>query len=140
MQSTRGDIMKALVVEDDAVSRRLMHGILSPHCDCHTATDGKEAVEAFRSAWEKNAPFDLICMDIMMPNMDGHEALVQMRNIEKDLNTPPERLAKVIMTTALGDPQNMVRALYDEGAATYMVKPVKKGRLLEEVERMGLLG
>lgn len=131
--------MKALVVEDDAVSRKLMQTILSPHCDCHTAVDGKEAVEAFRSAWENDAPFDLICMDIMMPNMDGHEALTEIRSIENGLGTPPERRAKVIMTTALGDPQSVVRALYKEGAATYIVKPVGRDRLLEEVQRMGLL-
>jgi two-component system, chemotaxis family, chemotaxis protein CheY len=131
--------MKALVVEDDAVSRRLLQSILSPRCDCHTAADGQEAVEAFKSALDEDAPFDLICMDIMMPNMDGHEALTRIRSIEKDRGTPPEKLTKVIMTTALSDPQNVVKALYREGAATYIVKPVEKDRLLEELRRMGLL-
>lgn len=131
--------MKALVVEDDAVSRKLLQSILSPHCDCHTAVDGQEAVEAFRSALDEDAPFDLICMDIMMPNMDGHEALTRIRSIEKDRDTPPEKLTKVIMTTALSDPQNVVKALYRGGAATYIVKPVEKDRLLEELRRMGLL-
>jgi two-component system, chemotaxis family, chemotaxis protein CheY len=131
--------MKALVVEDDAVSRKLLQSILSPHCDCHGAVDGQEAVDAFRSALDEDAPFDLICMDIMMPNMDGHEALTRIRSIEKDRGTPPEKLTKVIMTTALSDPQNVVKALYREGAATYIVKPVEKDRLLEELRRMGLL-
>ncbi len=92
-----------------------MQNILSPYGDCHAVADGEEAIEAFRSAWEKDAPFDLICMDIMMPNMDGHEALARMRGIEKDRGTPPEKEAKVIMTTALNDPQNVVQAL-TEGA------------------------
>lgn len=131
--------MKALIVEDDVVSRKLMESILSPFGDCHVAADGEKAVEAFRSAWEKGAPFDLICLDIMMPNMDGHEALARIRDIEKDLGAPPEKEAKVIMTTALGDPHNVVRALYRGGAASYIVKPVEKDRLLEEVGRMGLL-
>ena len=131
--------MKALIVEDDAVSRKLMQSILSPYGDCQTAADGEEALEAFRSAWEKGAPFDLICMDIMMPNMDGHEALERMRAIEKDRGTPSGKEAKVIMTTALSDPQNVVRALYREGAASYIVKPIEKDRLLEEVQRMGFL-
>jgi two-component system chemotaxis response regulator CheY len=132
--------MKALIVEDDAISRKLMQSMLSPYGDCHTVADGEEAVEAFRSAWEKDAPFDLICMDIIMPTMDGHEALARIRGIEKDRETPPAKKAKVIVTTALYDPYNVVQALYRGGAASYIMKPVEKDKLLEEVRRMGLLG
>lgn len=132
--------MKALIVEDDAVSLKLMQSILSPYGDCDTATDGEKAVESFRSACMQNLPFDLICMDIMMPGMDGHEALARIRDIEKEMGTPPEKAVKVIMTSALSDPRNIVQALYREGVSSYIVKPVEKSRLLKEVERMGLLG
>lgn len=131
--------MKALIVEDDAVSRKVMQGILSQYCECHTAEDGGKAVEAFSSAWDKDDPFDVVCMDIMMPNMDGHEALARIRSIERDRGTPPERVVKVIVTTSVDDPHNVVRALYRGGATAYIVKPVEKDRLLEEMERIGLV-
>jgi two-component system, chemotaxis family, chemotaxis protein CheY len=131
--------MKVLIAEDDFTSRKLLQSILSVYGTCHVAIDGREAVDAFRTAWEENAPFDLVCMDIMMPNMDGHEALEQIRIIERERGVPPEREIKAIMTTALGDPHNVVKALYRESAAAYLVKPIGKQKLLEEVRRMGLI-
>ena len=67
--------MKTLIVEDEPTSRLLLQAILSGYGDCDIATDGEEAVEAFRSALEQGVPYNLVCMDIMMPKLDGHEAL-----------------------------------------------------------------
>ncbi|MFW6242306.1 MAG: response regulator, partial [Thermodesulfobacteriota bacterium] len=71
--------MKILVVEDDFISRRILKEILTEHGDCDVVVDGDEAVQAFRLAREEGAPYQLICMDIMMPNKDGHEALQEIR-------------------------------------------------------------
>ncbi len=131
--------MKTLIVEDEPTSRLLLQAILSGYGDCDIATDGEEAVEAFRSAFEQGVPYDLVCMDIMMPKLDGHEALAKIRNIEKEGNVPAEGTAKVIMTTALGDPKNIVKALYGEGAGSYLVKPIGKQKLLEELRCMSLI-
>jgi two-component system, chemotaxis family, chemotaxis protein CheY len=132
--------MKVLIAEDDFTSRKLLQNILSPYGVCDIAVDGKEAVEAWRVAWDEGVPYDLICMDIMMPNMDGHEALTTIRELEREKKVPSSREVKVIMTTALGDPKNVVQALYKEGALVYLVKPIGKQKLLEEVKRMGLIG
>ena len=45
--------------------------------------DGMEAVDAFMMALEEGNPYDLVCLDIMMPVMDGYQALVGIRNLEK---------------------------------------------------------
>ena len=131
--------MKTLIVEDEPTSRLLLQAILSGYGDCDIATDGEEAVEAFRSAFERGVPYDLVCMDIMMPKLDGHEALAKIRSIEKEGNVPVQEAVKVIMTTALGDPKNVVKALYGEGAGSYLVKPIGKQKLLEELRCMGLI-
>ena len=131
--------MKALIVEDDATSRKLLQSILSPYGICHLAVDGEEGITAFRTALEKGEPYDLVCMDIMMPKMDGHEALAAMRDIEKELEIGGDKEIRAIMTTALGDPKNVVKALYREGATAYLVKPIAKKKLLEEIKRMGLI-
>ncbi len=131
--------MKTLIVEDEPTSRLLLQAILSGYGDCDIATDGEEAVEAFRSAFERGVAYDLVCMDIMMPKLDGHEALAKIRSIEKEGNVPAEGSCKVIMTTALGDPKNVVKALYGGGAGSYLVKPIGKRKLLEELRCMSLI-
>jgi two-component system, chemotaxis family, chemotaxis protein CheY len=131
--------MKVLIVEDDFTSRKLVQSILSGYGTCDIATDGTEAVEAFVAARNEGAPYNLICMDIMMPKMDGHEALARIKDIEKEKGVSHDKEVKVIMTTALGDPKNVFQALYKEKAVTYLVKPITKQRLLDEVRTLGLL-
>ncbi len=77
--------MKCLIVEDDFISRRILRELLGMYFDCEIAVDGEEAVTAFRLAHDSKSPYDLICMDIMMPKMDGHEALRLIRQLEKEL-------------------------------------------------------
>jgi len=74
-----------------------------------------------------------------MPKLDGHETLAKIRSIEKEGNVPVQEAVKVIMTTALGDPKNVVKALYGEGAGSYLVKPIGKQKLLEELHCMSLI-
>ena len=75
--------MKTLIVEDDFTSRLFLQTFLSRYGECHIAVNGREAVEAFRMAADNGSPYDLICMDIMMPEMDGQEAVKQIRALEE---------------------------------------------------------
>jgi len=131
--------MKVLVVEDDFVSRKLLQKLLGHYGECDIAVNGKEAVEAFKLSLEGDSPYDLICMDIMMPGMDGQQALLEIREVEKSKGIPETGWVKVIMTTALDDPRNVVDALHKGGAASYIAKPIDKVKLLDEVRKMGLL-
>ncbi len=132
--------MKVLIVEDDFTSRKLLQKFLSPYGDCDIAVDGEEAIEAYKMSWVKNEPYDLICMDIMMPNVDGHEALMKIREIEKEMDIKGPGEVKVIMTTALDDPKTVVKAFYEGGATSYIVKPIRKQTLFEEMRKLGLIG
>ncbi len=131
--------MRILIVEDDFVSRRILETLLTPYGQCHTAVDGEEAVRSFRMAHEESAPYDLICLDIMMPNMDGQEALKQIRGIEKDIGLKSPEEVKVVMVTALDDPKSVVEAYYRGGATSYIVKPIEKDKLLDEIRAFGLI-
>lgn len=131
--------MRALIVEDDFVSRRIMHKYLSIYGECDIAVDGQEAVDAFKLAWEQSNPYDLICMDIMMPNLNGQDALRCIRDLEKQLNVGAKEV-KVIMTTALNDKKQVMEAFYEGGASSYFVKPIQRDKFMAELHTLGLIG
>lgn len=130
--------MKTLIVEDDFTSRRLLQKILSPYGSCDIAVDGQEAMEAFRLALEENQPYDLICLDIMMPKMDGQEVLREIRKIEAEKSIHGLSGVKIIMTTALGDKGDIMKA-FKEQCEAYQVKPIDRKKLLKEIRNLGLL-
>ncbi len=131
--------MRVLIVEDDFISRRILQKFLSEYGECDIAVDGGEAYDAFMMAWQESRPYDLICMDIMMPNIDGFQALKKIRETEKEMEVKELHGVKVIMTTALDDPHSVFKAFYKGGAASYLIKPVTKQKLVEEVRSLGLL-
>lgn len=131
--------MKTLIAEDDSTSRKLLRNILLAYGSCDIAVDGEEAVEAVRKSLGENYPYDLVCLDVMMPKLDGYAALLKIREMEKEKGIPAKKEVKVIMTTALDDPKNVMQALYKGGATVYLVKPIIKKNLLEELLKLGLI-
>ena len=130
--------MKTLIVEDDKTSHLLLKEILKPFGPSQSAGNGREAVEALRAALESGEPFDLVCLDIMMPEMDGQEAVKQIRALEEAKGILPARCAKIVMTTALGDHKNILAA-FKHLCDAYVVKPIEKSKLLSELRRLRLI-
>lgn len=130
--------MKCLIVEDDVVSNKILNTFLKYFGECIAVFDGDEAVEAYQNALQENKPFHLICMDIMMPNMDGRQALAQIREIEKQHGMEEEDKAKVIMTTCL-DEEEDIRQAFQNGCNAYMVKPIYQQSLMQQMEKLGIL-
>jgi two-component system chemotaxis response regulator CheY len=131
--------MYSLIVEDDFISRKILQKILSRYGECDVATNGLEAIRAFKLAWDQSRPYDLICMDIMMPILDGQMALREIRQLETDFGVESDRAVKVIMTTALNDKKEIVEAFYKGGASSYFVKPFEVDELLKELKMLGLV-
>ena len=130
--------MKTLIVEDDFTSRLLLQELLQGYGPTHSAVNGREAVTAFRQAMETGQPYNLICLDIMMPEMDGQTALRQMRQQEEDNNIFSSDGAKVIMTTALDHPKDVIAAFAGLCDA-YLVKPIDRAKLLATLRSMQLI-
>src|SRR5690625_3789671 len=100
---------KILVVDDEERIRRLLRMYLErEEFNIEEAEDGKEALEL-----AKNNDYDLIILDIMMPEMDGIEVCEELR---KEKSTP------IIMLTAKGEESNRVQG-FEVGADDYIVKP-----------------
>ncbi len=130
--------MNVLIVDDDYGSRHLLLINLSPYAKCDTAQTGMEAVYMFRTAlWTKDA-YDLICLDIDMPIMDGHTALEKIRDIEKEEKISPRNYVKVIMTTGDEDPHNIAKSMRLK-ADKYIKKPIRKKKLLAMIQSMNLI-
>lgn len=131
--------MRFLIVEDDFTSRKFLQNMLAPFGECDIAVNGVEAVEAFKTALDSNVSYDLVCLDIMMPEMDGHEALRAMRSIERERAIAPAQEVPVVMTTALDDPKNVVEAYYKGGATSYVPKPIDRQLFLQLLRNLGVL-
>lgn len=130
--------MKILLAEDDFVTRKFMTNFLSKYGECDVTVDGMEAVDAFMMALEEEAPYDLVCLDIMMPVMDGYQALMGIRNLEKDHGISLEDGAKVIMTTALNDEKN-VKMAFELGCTIYSGKPIDQEKFEQALKKIGLI-
>ncbi|MGD8400749.1 MAG: response regulator [Bacillota bacterium] len=129
--------MKILIVEDDPASRKFLNKFLSAYGDCDLTLDGEEAVDAVKLAWEEKTPYDLICLDIMMPNMDGYQALRLIRQLEKEQGISGEQRVKIIMTTALNQIANVFEA-FDAGCEAYAAKPIDTAKFIEVMRKLGL--
>lgn len=129
--------MKILISDDDFVCRTLLQEIFQKYGTCHATSDGKEAVTAFENMLNTDEPYDLVCLDIMMPEMDGHQALQQIRKIEQENGIGGSDIVKVIMTTALDDAKNIMNAFIKGSCEGYLTKPIDYEQLEKELARLG---
>ena len=129
--------MKILIVEDDLVSRLVMQEFLADFGVAHVAVNGREAVDGVRASLKTNQHYDLICMDIMMPDVDGHQALKEIRALEARGIFSTDG-AKILMITALDDLQNKIDA-FSSLCDGYLTKPIHKEQLLDELRGFKLI-
>ncbi|MFL0248054.1 response regulator [Candidatus Clostridium stratigraminis] len=130
--------MKILIAEDDYASRRYINKLLSKYGHCDLTLDGMETLDAFMIALDEEKPYDLICLDIMMPKVDGTHALKAIREIEKQRGIEDEKRVKVIMTTALND-IDVVKKSFDFGCEAYAAKPINEEKLIEVMLKLDLI-
>jgi two-component system, chemotaxis family, chemotaxis protein CheY len=129
--------MKTLIVEDDFTSRLLLQELLKDYGPSHVAVNGREAVKAVHFAQAAKEPYDLICMDIMMPELNGQEALKEIRAMEEAKGILPSGGARIVMTTAMSDMKSVSTA-YSNLCDAYLVKPIRKVQLLETLRKLRL--
>lgn len=131
--------MRALIVDDDFYSRVMLHDMLRPVAECHIAVNGEEAIGAFQKALDDGRRYDLVCMDLVMPQMDGQQALQELRAIEDSLGFSEEERTKVVVVSMVEDSKETNDAFFLGGADSFLVKPIDEARLMAELRNMGLV-
>lgn len=129
--------MKILIVEDDFSSQQLLNRYLQTQGETVIAEDGEKGLDAFQKAFEAHQPFDLICLDIMLPRLDGQQVLKGLRAFEEARGIGGLAGCKVIMLTALRDADNVMQAFRSQ-CEVYLPKPISKERLYREIQALGL--
>lgn len=129
--------MRALIVDDVEMNRELLGVFLDGRAVTVAADSGEEAVRLVEEALRTDNYFDLICMDISLPGISGHQALKAIRDME---NADGRARATVFMVTASSSPDDMFDALLQGGCDDYLTKPLMKQHFLDLLDKHGLAG
>lgn len=130
--------MKILVVEDDAVSSKVMSAMLGQIGTVVAVATGKDALGRYADALAEGAPFHLVCLDLGLPDGSGMDVLQALRALESSFGMLPGQGGKILMVTAESDRSVAMKAFRQE-ADGYLVKPVKRAEILERLTGLGLL-
>lgn len=128
--------MHSLIVDDVRANCRALEALLAPYGACEIAHNGRDAIDLFQSAWKSEEPYDLICLDLVMPDIDGLQALAVLRKIEKSMNLVDGERAKILVITSKDESRPQAE---NAGCDGYLQKPLNRNDLLEFLEESGLL-
>lgn len=127
--------MRSLIVDDDDMGRMMLATLLEEYGPCDHAVHGQQALELFDRAAADGSPYDLICLDIVMPVMDGTETLRQIR--ERDQNRGQR--TTVFMISACHTPQDIENAFFEGDCDDYIVKPFRREAVTQMLSRYSLI-
>lgn len=131
-------MVKCLVVDDDELGRELIIHYLDGVAECDMASNGALAVEMFRDAFELGNPYGLMILDIVMPEMDGHTAAKEIRQIEKEWGVPTNGGVTIIVLSSLNTPGDVIQAYVSARSAAHLLKPVQPEKLLATLKKLGI--
>ncbi|UCD80873.1 MAG: HDOD domain-containing protein [Desulfobacterales bacterium] len=129
--------MKILIVDDEIVSRTKLTMIMENFGDCDAVDNGKDAVALFRAAHYNKDPFDLIMLDINLPEMDGIEVLSEIREVEQNLKVKKDDEAKILMATSYRDKDRIIASV-QSGCNDYIGKPFDIDIIRKKLDRFGI--
>ncbi len=130
--------MKILIVDDDPVTRSLLKKQISGLAECSEAENGKAAIEAYLNSLDENRPFQIITLDIMMPDMDGQTVLEAIRKVEREKKLARREKARILMISSRSD-RATILACVQLGCDDYIAKPFERDILLKKIKRLSVL-
>jgi len=127
--------MKFLIIDDDMDSCRLLAKRLENYGPADIANDGVTAFDLFVRSYRQLSPYSAVFLDIVMPEYNGHEILVGIRDWEKE-NLGVDRKTPVVMVSVMKDTRNIFTSV-QEGCDQYMTKPIRKTVVDQVMSKLG---
>jgi len=131
--------MRVLIADDEFTSRRILQKSMEKLGDCDLACNGREAWEAFQASHREGRPYELILLDIMMPEMDGGVVLKLIRGFEGLSGPGSRKPALIAMATTAADKDSVLESFRAQ-CDGYITKPYTKESLLSNLRKFGILG
>jgi two-component system, chemotaxis family, chemotaxis protein CheY len=128
--------VRTLIVDDSPVIRLLLQRILTSYGECESAKDGQEAIDTYCRSVREGVLFDLVCLDLGLPEISGADVLEKIRALEAQNGSPVK--SRVLVITSSSE-SGQVDAVQRQGADGYLVKPIDKKKLLEYLKSFGFL-
>ena len=129
--------MRILIAEDDEACALILASLLKPYGSATIVADGEAVIREVTTRLVGGQPFDLICLDIMMPGLDGQACLRCIRAIEQGFGKCGGAGTKILMTTSLNTPDTILTAFRSQ-CEGYLVKPIDRARLYAQLGTIGL--
>lgn len=132
-------MLRCLIVEDDELSRELLTLQMEPYAACDQAENGLIGLEKFKAASLAATPYDLILLDILMPEMDGLEAAKAIRAFEEKQGISIDQGVAIVVLSSLSTPQDVIQAYVAAQSAAHLVKPVQPEKLVKTLRKLDLI-
>lgn len=130
--------MRIMIVDDDPISRAVLVKVLQDIGTYDEIANGTEAIQAFEASVAGKDRYDLITLDISMPDISGLTVLYKMRKIEDQYQIDDVDRAKIVMVTA-DDKREHIKTAIAEKCTYYIVKPFNKNEVLEKFKRQKII-
>lgn len=128
--------MRLLIVDDDLANCQLIKHLVEPYGKPDIANNGDKAIQLFLEAHQEKDPYEVIFLDIMMPEKDGHQVLQEIREWEGKNLSYGKGEAKIVMVSAL-DSKDHILSSFKEGCEYFLVKPISRSKVLNVMSEMG---
>lgn len=127
--------IRSLVVDDFPMNRMILHKYLSVLGTVHDADEGLSGVERFEQALRTGQAYDLVCLDINMPGINGFEVLSRMRDLEEEYSGAVTRKSTILMVSAHSGKEQIMLAI--ERSDGFIVKPITRDVLYAKLIALG---
>ncbi|OGH96867.1 MAG: hypothetical protein A2039_06845 [Candidatus Melainabacteria bacterium GWA2_34_9] len=133
--------MKSLVVDDEIICRKIFEKVLLKYGPCDSVKNGTEAIEAYKASLDNGCPYQLMILDVVMPDLHGGQVLQLIRDLEKEKGIPEIDKLRIIVTSAADTWFNRefvtkkLNFLYE----TYFIKSPDMNEFIEKIHELGFI-